>query len=90
MSKVVLYTKGHCPYCKRAKRLFSEKGVNKWTEFDLEVVPEKRSEMIARSNGGKTVPQIFIGGHHVGGASDLFALDAADNLDPLLQDCSSL
>lgn len=88
MSKVVLYTKGHCPYCKRAKRLLNEKGVTEWTEFDLEVVPEKRDEMVARSDGGKTVPQIFIGEHHVGGASELFALDAAHNLDPLLQTCS--
>lgn len=88
MSKVVLYTKGHCPHCKRAKRLLSEKGVNKLIEVDLEVVPEKREEMIARSNGGTTVPQIFIGKHHVGGANDLFALDAAHNLDPLLQDCA--
>jgi len=88
MSKVVLYTKGHCPYCKRAKKLLSQKGVTEWTEFDLEVTPEKRDEMVERSKGGQTVPQIFVGQRHVGGASDLFALDAAHNLDPLLQGCS--
>lgn len=87
MSEIVLYTMGHCPYCKRAKNLLSEKGVSEWTEYDLEVVPEKRGEMIRRSNGGRTVPQIFIGDHHVGGASDLFALDASHRLNPILENC---
>ena len=80
---ILLYTMDHCPYCKRAKALLSEKGVSDWIEHDLETVPEKRPEMIALS-GRNTVPQIFIDGHHVGGAADLFALDAAGGLDPLL------
>ena len=81
---ITLYTMGHCPYCKKAKALLRDKGITEWVEYDLEVIPEKRAEMIQRSGGGDTVPQIFIDGHHVGGASDLFALDAAGGLDRLL------
>ncbi len=80
---ILLYTMGHCPYCKRAKALLREKGITDWTEYDLEIVPERRAEMV-RVSGRKTVPQIFFDGHHVGGASDLFALDDAGGLDPLL------
>lgn len=81
---ITLYTMGHCPYCKKAKALLRDKGITDWTEYDLEVAPEKRAEMIERSGGRTTVPQIFIDGYHVGGASDLFALDAAGGLDPRL------
>ena len=81
---ILLYTMDHCPYCKRAKALLRQKGVTEWTEYDLEVVPEKRPEMIEVSGGRRTVPQIFIKGHHVGGASDLFALASSGGLDPLL------
>lgn len=80
---ILLYTMHHCPYCKRAKALLREKGIRGWTEHDLEFVPEKRPEMVALS-GRNTVPQIFIAGHHIGGASDLFALEDAGGLDPLL------
>ena len=86
MPHILLYTMGHCPYCKRAKALLREKGVRDYEEFDLEVVPGKRAEMIAKSGGRKTVPQIFIDGIHVGGADDLFKLDAAGGLDRLLTD----
>lgn len=81
---ITLYTMDHCPYCKRAKALLREKGITDWTEYDLETVPEMRGEMVERSGGRNTVPQIFINGHHVGGASDLFALNEAGGLDPLL------
>ncbi|MEM7329077.1 MAG: glutaredoxin 3 [Pseudomonadota bacterium] len=84
MPHVLLYTMGHCPYCKRAKALLRAKGVTDWEEYDLEIVPEKRAEMLANSNGRRTVPQIFIGDTHVGGADELFQLDAAGRLDPLL------
>ncbi len=82
---ILLYTKGHCPYCARAKALLRRKGVVDWEEFDLEIVPEKRAEMVAKSSGRWTVPQIFIGDAHVGGSDDLAALDAAGALDPLLK-----
>lgn len=82
---ITLYTKGYCPYCARAKALLRAKGVTDWTEYDLEVVPEKLGEMVARSNGRRTVPQIFIDGDHVGGSDDLQALDAAGRLDRRLK-----
>lgn len=75
---------GHCPYCKRAKALLLEKGISDWEEYDLEIVPEKRDEMLAKSKGRHTVPQIFIGDTHVGGADDLFQLEATGRLDQLL------
>lgn len=79
---IILYTKGYCPYCKRAKALLSSKGVT-FTEHDLVLTPELTEEMITRS-GRRTVPQIFIGDTHVGGSDDLFALDKAGKLDALL------
>ncbi|MEM9570560.1 MAG: glutaredoxin 3 [Pseudomonadota bacterium] len=84
MPHILLYTMGHCPFCRRAKALLREKGVTEWEEYDLEIVPNRRAEMIKKSGGRKTVPQIFIGDIHVGGADDLFNLDAAGGLDPLL------
>ncbi len=84
MPAITLYTMGHCPYCARAKALLKRKGVTKWTEYDLEQVPDKRAEMEARSGGRRTVPQIFIGDVHVGGSNDIHELDANGGLDPLL------
>ncbi|GAC23649.1 glutaredoxin 3 [Paraglaciecola mesophila] len=83
MSKVEIYTKGHCPYCHRAKALLEQKGVT-YTEFKVDVQPELRPEMITRANGSSTVPQIFIGAQHVGGCDDLFALESQNKLDTLL------
>ena len=82
--EITLYTKGYCPYCARAKALLNQKGIIQWTEYDLEELPGKQSEMIARSDGRRTVPQIFINGTHIGGSDDLAALDAADKLDAYL------
>ena len=82
--EITLYTMGHCPYCARAKSLLRSKGVAQWSEYDLEVVPEKREEMMELSNGRVTVPQIFINGQHIGGSDDLFRFDEAGKLDPLL------
>ncbi|MCV6597216.1 MAG: glutaredoxin 3 [Mangrovicoccus sp.] len=83
MQPVEIYTSPLCGYCHAAKRLLKEKGVS-FTEFDLSRSPEKRAEMLKRANGGKTVPQIFIGQTHVGGCDDLFALESSGKLDPLL------
>ena len=80
--KVVMYCKSWCPYCHRAKQLLLGKGVA-FEEIDIEAHPERRQEMIDRS-GRRTVPQIFIGAHHVGGSDDLHALQAAGELDRLL------
>ncbi|RDE05280.1 glutaredoxin 3 [Sphingomonas aracearum] len=83
MAKVEIYTKAFCPYCSRALRLLSAKGV-KPEEFDITMGGPKRAEMIERANGRSTVPQIFIDGRHVGGSDDLAALDREGKLDPLL------
>jgi glutaredoxin 3 len=83
MSHVEIYTTRYCPYCHAAKRLLSCKGVE-FTEIDVSGDPKGRSEMVARANGRMTVPQIFIGATHVGGYDDLYALDQAGELDPLL------
>lgn len=83
MSKVELYTKGHCPYCHRAKALLNEKGVA-FQEYPIDVQPELRDIMIERANGGWTVPQIFIDDKHVGGCDDLMALEAQNKLNPML------
>jgi glutaredoxin 3 len=79
---VVMYTTSWCPYCSRARRLLGSKNVT-IEEIDVGAAPEKRAEMQQRS-GRRTVPQIFIGDHHVGGSDDLHALEEAGKLDELL------
>ncbi|MDC0601719.1 glutaredoxin 3 [Aliiglaciecola sp.] len=83
MSKVELYTKGYCPYCKRAKALLEQKGVA-FEEYPIDQQPELRDTMIDRANGGYTVPQIFINDQHIGGCDDMFALESQNKLDSLL------
>lgn len=83
MAQVEIYTTMWCPYCARAKRLLGEKGVA-FTEYDLDETPAKRAEMVQRSGGGRTVPQIFIDDRLIGGCDDLYALDKKGGLDPLL------
>jgi glutaredoxin 3 len=82
---VVIYTTLLCPYCHRAKALLRRKGVV-FTEIDVGMDAPKRAEMTARAGGRLTVPQIFIGGTHVGGCDDLHALDDRGALDPLLEE----
>jgi glutaredoxin 3 len=82
-SKIVVYLTGWCPYCARALDLLERKGVT-FEAINIDERPEARAEMMARS-GRRTVPQIFIGETHVGGCDDLYALDAAGGLDPLLK-----
>ena len=79
---VVMYTTGWCPYCERARKLLGAKNVT-ISEIDVESAPEKRAEMRTRS-GRTSVPQIFIGDHHVGGSDDLLALEEEGKLDALL------
>jgi glutaredoxin 3 len=80
---VVMYATSWCPYCARARALLQSKGVA-FREIDIEAQPAERDDMIRRS-GRSTVPQIFIGERHIGGSDDLYELDAAGGLDPLLQ-----
>ena len=82
IAKVEIFTKFACPFCYRAKTLLDNKGVA-YDERDASG-GAVREDMLARSNGRTTVPQIFINGHHVGGCDDLFDLEAAGKLDPLL------
>jgi glutaredoxin 3 len=79
---VEIYTKFACPFCYRAKALLDSKGVV-YLERDASG-GAARDDMLARSNGRSTVPQIFIAGRHIGGCDDLYALDAAGMLDPML------
>jgi glutaredoxin 3 len=83
MADVELYTTPFCPYCSRAKALLARKGVA-YRDVDLYEQPEKREEMIRRAGGRTTVPQIFIGGEHIGGCDDMVALDRAGQLDAKL------
>jgi glutaredoxin 3 len=80
---VEIYTTPICPYCMAAKRLLTRKGVA-FTEIDVSRDPALRDAMTARAGGRRTVPQIFIGGIHVGGSDDLHALDHDGKLDPML------
>lgn len=84
MPRIEIYTKMFCPYCARAERLLTQKGAA-YEEYDITFNGGKRTEMIERASGRSTVPQIFIGGRHVGGSDELAALDAAGELDPLLE-----
>jgi len=84
MQRVEIYTTPTCPYCAAAKRLLAKKGVS-YEETDVSRDPALRAAMTQRANGRRTVPQIFIGGRHVGGSDDLHALDDAGKLDPMLR-----
>lgn len=83
MPTVDIYTSPLCGYCHAAKRLLTQKGVT-FTEIDVMAQPDRKPEMVQRANGGRTVPQIFIGETHIGGCDDLYALERAGKLDPLL------
>jgi len=83
MQSVEIYTSPLCGFCHAAKRLLNEKGVS-FAEVDVLSNPDRKPEMIERANGGRTVPQIFIGDTHVGGYDDLNALERAGKLDALL------
>lgn len=83
MKPVEIYTSPLCGFCHAAKRLLTQKGVD-FTEIDVLRDPNRKPEMIQRANGGRTVPQIFVGDTHVGGCDDLYALERDGKLDPLL------
>lgn len=83
MTTIEIYTSPLCGFCHAAKRLLSQKGAS-FVEIDLSQEPGRRAEMMQRANGRHTVPQIFVGETHVGGCDDLYALERAGKLDPLL------
>ena len=76
MATVEIYTKTGCPYCARAKALLDGKKVD-YSETEISHDPAAREEMIGRANGRTTVPQVFIGGEHIGGSDDLAAAESA-------------
>ena len=80
---VRMYATATCSYCIRAEQLLQHKGVNGLEKIRVDLEPGRREEMM-KASGRRTVPQIFIGDYHVGGCDDLFALDRAGKLDPLL------
>ncbi|MDX2201679.1 MAG: glutaredoxin 3 [Hyphomicrobiaceae bacterium] len=83
MPKVTIYTTPFCPYCVMAKRLLTGKQVA-FEEIDVSGSRQQRAALQAKAGGSSTVPQIWIGEHHVGGCDDLYALDRAGELDKLL------
>ncbi len=79
MPKIEIYSKGFCPYCKMAKALFDSIGQS-YEEIDLDAQPERTAEMLKRSGGRTTVPEIFIDGELIGGYDDLSALHSSGGL----------
>jgi glutaredoxin 3 len=84
MPKIVMYATAVCPYCVRAEQLLRRKGVTEIEKIRVDLEPARRDEMMAKTNGRRSVPQIFIGDFHVGGCDDLHDLDRQGKLDPLL------
>jgi glutaredoxin 3 len=82
-ARVLMYTTAVCPYCIRAKQLLSARGVTQIEEIRVDLDPDQRDEMMQKTQR-RTVPQIYIGDTHVGGCDDLYALDKAGGLQPLL------
>jgi glutaredoxin 3 len=80
---VKMYTTAVCPYCVRAEQLLRSRGVSEIEKIRIDLEPARRDEMIERT-GRRTVPQIFIGDRHIGGCDDLYAVDRAGELAPLL------
>jgi glutaredoxin 3 len=78
-----MYTTAVCPYCVRAEQLLRQRGVADIEKIRIDLDPDRKDEMIART-GRRTVPQIFIGDRHIGGCDDLYAVDRAGELVPLL------
>ena len=83
MAEVKIYSSGFCPYCSWAKKMLDSRGVS-YQEIRIDQVEGAQQEMLAKSNGQMTVPQIFIGDFHVGGYTDMVSLDKQGGLDPLL------
>ena len=85
MAKVLMYSTAVCPYCIRAEQLLTKRGVTEIEKVRIDVDHDRFSEMMEKSGGRRTVPQIFIGDTHVGGYDDLVDLDMAGDLMPLLE-----
>jgi glutaredoxin 3 len=84
MARITMYSTGVCPYCVRAEALLKSRGVQQIDKVRVDLDPARRQEMMEKSGGRRTVPQIWINETHVGGFDDLYALDKAGGLAPLL------
>lgn len=82
-AKVEIYTWSTCPFCLRAKSLLNKKGVN-FTEYSIDGDEDARAKMAQRANGRRSLPQIFINDHHIGGCDDIHALERQGKLDEML------
>jgi len=80
MALIEVYSGAFCPYCMRAKALLKKKGLD-FIEYNVQAEPDKRDEMLKRSGGARTIPQIFINHRHVGGCGELYALERSRQLD---------
>jgi len=89
MPEITLYATGTCPWCLRAEQLLHARGASQIHKIRVDLQPEAREQMIART-GRRTVPQIYIGEQHIGGYDDLAALDHSGGLTPLLKTGQSL
>jgi len=85
MKQIEIYTTPYCGYCQAAKRLLKQKSAS-YSEVNVSAQPERRAEMTQRADGGRTVPQIFIGGRHIGGCDELYQLERSGKLDSYLAD----
>jgi glutaredoxin 3 len=83
MANITIYTTRTCGFCYAAKSLLAKKGA-RFDEIDVSADPAERQRMMLRTNGRRSVPQIFIGETHVGGCDDLHELERRGGLDPLL------
>ncbi len=83
MNTILIYTTNSCPYCIKAKQLLDNKGIN-YTEHRIDKNPELLDEVVTKSGGRTTVPQIFINDRHIGGCDDLYELDKKNKLDSIL------
>jgi len=83
MPQITVYSGTPCPFCERAKMLLKKKGAA-FDEYDVRADSDKMAEMLAKTGGKRTIPQIFIGGKHIGGCDELYAMEQAGKLDALL------
>ena len=84
-NKIIVYTSNNCSYCVRAKKLLKQKGLS-YEEINIQIRTDQREEMISKSNGKRTVPQIFINEVHIGGFQELNKISIEGNLEKYLSD----
>ena len=84
-NKIIVYTSNNCSYCVRAKKLLEQKGLS-YEEINIQIQTDQREEMISKSNGKRTVPQIFINEVHIGGFQELNKISIEGNLEKYLSD----